>query len=287
MTLITKPSTQADTLLRRDPLIERIVDFERNPRSGAGRHDGVLGFPRLVADLRACGAEACVLLHHGASLAVAMRLAGIPERYGYGYSAVQRAWLNRPPYVAEPPPFTEAFVQAQAWAAAAGFGALPEPHLEIDPAARARLHARLDGVQQPCAVLGIGAHGIDRQWGAANFAALAHALRRQGLAVLLLAGTGEVSLVRAVQAAAPDTLAAIGWPLDEVVALLAEAALFVGNDSGPANLRAAVGRAAHTLFGASGPLRHSAFFVPIIPPAGPRSGMAGITVDQVTTAILA
>ena len=285
VTLIAKPSTQVETLLRDDPAIERIVAFERNPRGGQGRHDGMLGFPRLVADLRALRVDSCVLLHHGASLAAAMRLAGIPARYGYGYSTPQRAWLNRAPCVAAPPPFTEAAEQARAWAEAAGFYRLPEPRVAVDQAARSRLLARLGGLPRPWAVLAIGAHGADRRWDAANFARLSDWLATRGLAVLLLAAANELQLIEAVQGAAKATFSAAGWPLDEAVALLDEASLFVGNDSGPANLRAALGHQAHVLFGASGPLRHSRSIRPIVPPDGPRSGMAGITVDQVISAL--
>ncbi len=285
VTLVTKPSTQAETLLRGDPAIERIVAFERNPRGGAGRHDGVLGFPRLVADLRACRVDTCVLLHHGASLAAAMRLAGIPARYGYGYSAAQRAWLNRPPFLPPPPPFTEAAEQAGRWAERAGLAGLPEPRVSVDAAARPLALARLADVPRPWAVLAMGAHGAERQWNAPSFSRLASLLAGRGMSVLLLAAGDEARIARAIQDAAPRSISVVGWPLDQVVALLAEAELFVGNDSGPANLRAAVGRPAYVLFGASGPLRHSRLIRPVIPPDGPRSGMAGITVDQVMAAL--
>ncbi len=282
ITLITKPSTQADTLLANDALIGRIVWFDRNPRQGRGRHDGPLGFPRLVATLRAARLDSCVLLHHGASLAASMRLAGIPHRAGYGTSRAQRAWLNRGPYLGAIAPFTEAFDQATAYAAALGLAPLPEARVAVDPGSRERVLRRLEAAPRPWSVLGIGSQGANRQWGVANWAALAAHLARRPGSVILLAAGHEAALASAViEASGAAIQAAAGWALPEAIALLAEADLFVGNDSGLMNLRAAVGRPAYGLFGASGPLRHSALIRPVIPPAGPRAGMAAITVPLV------
>ncbi len=285
ITLITKPSTQADALLGNDPAIERIVWFDRNPRLGRGRHDGPLGFPRLVATLRDCGAETCVLLHHGASLAAATCLAGIRHRHAYGYSRAQRFWLSAGPFLGPDVEHEEAAQQAAAYARAAGLPALPEPSILLDPLARARVLQRLAAHPRPWVALGIGSNGANRQWGAARFAQLSHAmLSGGGGTVFLLASQAEAALAAAIRQAVPDGAAlkdVVGWKLPELAALLAEADLFVGNDSGPMNLRAAVGRPAYGLFGASGPLLHSARIRAVVPPEGPRSGMQNITVSQV------
>ncbi len=284
ITLITKPSTQADQLLANDPDIAGIVWFDRNPRQGSGRHDGPIGFARLVAALRATQADTCVLLHHGASLAAAMCLAGIPSRQAYGYSAAQRAWLTGGPFLQGDIRFAEAFDQATAYAAALGFNDLPEPAVRVDPASRQRVARYLAGMPSPVLALGIGSHGANRQWGAERFAALAtlHHQHTQG-ATLLLGAAQESALAAQViaNAGAGQIHPVIGWALPDIVALLAEADLFVGNDSGLMNLRAAVGRTAYGLFGASGPLRHSPSIVPIVPPGGPRQGMDAITVQSV------
>ena len=284
ITLITKPSTQADTLLAGDPDIARIVWFDRNPRQGRGYHDGPLGFARLVATLRVTRASECILLHHGASLAAAMCLAGIRHRYAYGYTEAQRLWLNSGPFLLGPIRFAEASEQARAYAAALGFSVLPEPSVRIDQAARTRVLARLAPLPRPLLALGIGAHGNNRQWGAGRFAALALRRREAGFGtVLLLASAQEAALAAEVmQEAQSDQIRpVVGWSLADIIALLAEADVFVGNDSGLMNLRAACGRQAFGLFGASGPLLHSRLIEPIIPPGGPRAGMDAITVQNV------
>ena len=289
VTLVTKPSTQADALLAGDPAIERVVWFDRNPRQGSGRHDGPLGFPRLVATLRACRAETCVLLHHAASLAAAIGLAGIPHRHGYGYSRAQRFWLSAGPFLGPEMEHQEAAQQAAAYARAAGLPDLPEPGIRLDPASSARVAQRLAAHPRPWVALGIGSNGANRQWGAARFAQLGSALLAGGGGtVFLLAGRNEAALAHAVRQAIPGGAAVqdvVGWPLPDLAALLAEADLFIGNDSGPMNLRAAVGRPAYGLFGASGPLLHSARIYAVVPPEGPRSGMDNITVPSVLEAI--
>ena len=103
----------------------------------------------------------------------------------------------------------------------------------------------------------------------------------------MLAAAHEADLVRQIIeiTGSAGVHPIIGWPLPDVAALLAEADVFLGNDSGLLNLRAACGRPAFGLFGASGPLRHSKLIVPIVPSGGPRAGMDAITVQRVQGAL--
>ena len=219
-----------------------------------------------------------------------MRLAGIRHRYGYGYTASQRCWLNSGPFLGGAVRFGEAFDQANAYAAALGFTRLPEPSVRIDPAARRRVLDRLRHHPRPFLALGVGAHGPVRQWGATRFAQLAKLQgKTEGGTILVLGASHEAALVGQVvqESGSARVHPVIGWPLPDIVALLGEADAFVGNDSGLMNLRAACGRPAYGLFGASGPLRHSRLIVPVVPPGGARAGMAAITVESVTGALRA
>ena len=218
-----------------------------------------------------------------------MALAGIPHRYGYGYAAAQRLWLNAGPYLRRAAPFTEAAEQAAAFARAAGLWPLPEPAVTIQPAAASAARAWLADAAHPLAVLGIGSHGAERKWGAERFAALASVLLRSGYGTIVpMAAAHEAALAHTACNRLPrgSVRPAIGLALPVAAALLAEAELFVGNDSGPMNLRAAVGRPAYALFGASGPLRHSKQIRPVIPPGGARAGMDAISVAQVVQAVI-
>ena len=130
-----------------------------------------------------------------------------------------------------------------------------------------------------------------RQWGAARFAALARTLIDAGWPSLaLIGGPAEAPLCQEIAAAlggdAGHLVPALGWHLGETAALLSEAALYVGNDTGAMNMAAAVGTCAYALFGITPALSHSARIVPILlPPGGPADGATRITLDAVLRVI--
>jgi heptosyltransferase-2 len=78
--ILTKPRSQADQLLGADPCVDRVLWLERE----AGRHAGVRGLLRLAALLRRENYQRAWFLHGSARYALAARLAGVPERIGYG-----------------------------------------------------------------------------------------------------------------------------------------------------------------------------------------------------------
>ena len=111
---------------------------------------------------------------------------------------------------------------------------------------QARLFAAPSARERPYAVLHPMASSPEKTWPHANFLALAaHLQSNLGLEPVFIAGPNEnlsaFSAYSCVQ----------GAPLEEVKSLLAGAALFVGNDSGPAHIAAAFGRPVVVLFGAS------------------------------------
>ncbi len=92
-----------------------------------------------------------------------------------------------------------------------------------------------------------------KQWSAENFSRLGTAVEREtGLAVVYSCGPGESSALDAVEQASRQAIRRLeGPPFNEFIAALAEARLFVGNDSGPAHLAAALGRPSVVIFGSS------------------------------------
>ena len=295
VTLITKPRSAADQILATEPAVGDIVWMDRNPTGRRGAHDGPLGFLRFVAALRARRFDAIVILHHSHTIAAAAWLAGIPARYGYG-SGIQRWLLNRRPFLARTDQRLHPFDQATAWLRAAGIPqADAEPDLAVPAAARAELRQRLGILTGPIVAIGVGSSEAYKQWGAANFAALAKGLLEAGWHhLVLIGGSAEASLIgEIVQRLGPHEAAlrtAVGWKLTDVAALLAEAAFYVGNDTGVLNIAAAVGVRAYGLFGGWPPLRHSRRIIPVLPPDGrtdKATGMARITPAAVLAALAA
>jgi ADP-heptose:LPS heptosyltransferase len=92
-----------------------------------------------------------------------------------------------------------------------------------------------------------------KQWAAENFALLAATLEREtGLRPVFSCGPGEGVVLDAIQNASGAPIRRLeGMGLGQFAAALAEARLFVGNDSGPAHMAAALLRPLVVIFGSS------------------------------------
>jgi heptosyltransferase III len=110
---------------------------------------------------------------------------------------------------------------------------------------RARLFAAPCSRNSPYAVLHPFASSPGKTWPLENFRAVAKHLRDLGIEPLFVAGADEDL------SAFGEHACFQGAPLEEVKSLLAGAALFIGNDSGPAHIAAAFGRPVIVLFGSS------------------------------------
>jgi heptosyltransferase II len=290
VTLIAKPRSAADQLFRAERAVRDVMWLDRKPKHRRSRHDGLFGLRRLVSDLRSRRFDAAYLLHHSQTLAFAVRAAGIPVRYGYGYR-LQGLALNRPPFLPASMLRLDPHEQATAWLAAAAIPLDdPEPRLAIDAAARERVMAWAGA--GPVAAIGIASSEPYKQWGAERFAALASGLAATGWpTVVLIGGKAEAGLADEITARLGERARcvrqAIGWDLGELAALFAGSAFYVGNDTGVMNLAAAVGTTSYGLFGGTPPLRHSRRIVPITPPGGldMEFGMSRITPQAVLAAI--
>jgi heptosyltransferase-3 len=103
-----------------------------------------------------------------------------------------------------------------------------------------------------------GASTANKCWAPENFAAVCDDLLDAGAAhVLILVGPGERDRFLAVRGRMRHPVAAIeeALPIRELAALLQEVDLFVGNDSGPMHLAAAVGTRVVALFGGASPVQ--------------------------------
>jgi heptosyltransferase III len=105
-----------------------------------------------------------------------------------------------------------------------------------------------------------------KQWASENFAEVGAALEREvGMAPVYSCGPGESTILDAVEHAAAAPIRRLeSAGLGEFAAALSGARLFVGNDSGPAHMAAALRRPSVVIFGSSS----SAIWGPW-PPTGP------------------
>ena len=284
VSVLTKPRSRADLLLRVDPDIDRVVWLERN----RGKHDGPLGFLRLVKLLRSGNYERVWILHDSSRYHWAALFAGIPQRFGYG-KGLQRFLQNsgiRLPKDAPRHPIDKADLLLE-------LHALPraesEPKLHADPALIADMGKRFAHVPRPWVALGIGSSEPCKQWGQERFAALARELRRHhDVSVLVIGGPAETVMAEWIVEQAGSTAnrvhGAANLPIDETAALLASCALYVGNDTGFLNMAAALGVYSFGLFGGSPPLRHSEHIHVILADHGRESNYGSADMADISVA---
>ncbi len=109
------------------------------------------------------------------------------------------------------------------------------------------------GPDQPYAVLRPGASQANKRWPTERFAAIAQWLREaHGIATVVNLGPGDERIAAEVK----QSFAGLGIIIGDLevrglVALLAGSCLFLGNDTGPTHIAAALGRKCVVVFGAS------------------------------------
>ena len=120
-----------------------------------------------------------------------------------------------------------------------------------------RMLNKIGGEERQAAALHVGSPVRAKRWPTAKFASLAERLYAEGMAPVLVGARGEANLTaETAKTARVPTIDLSGQTtLGELGALLSRCAAFVGNDSAPMHIAAAVGLPTLGLFFASDPLR--------------------------------
>jgi heptosyltransferase-2 len=273
------------------PGIDRILDGLATPDGRTVidefhviRPTGVMGPKHAAAKLRPRRYARALLFTGSFSTALAVRVAGIPERVGYdrdgrGFLLTRRLKPPRTPRGewAVVPAVSYYWHAASALLGPHAPAACPAPvpdnplRVALDLPAGARLtlavsdadRAEADavrasaGIAGPTAILNPGGNNPAKRWPADRFAALAdHLADRHALTVLLNGSPGEADLCRAIAETArtdPVVLPDHGHTLGSLKALASDARLMVTNDTGPRHIAAAVGTPLVSLFGPTDP----------------------------------
>ena len=280
VTFLAPPSSGAKDLLAAEPGIAETIYFEH----GGSELKRGINLIRLVALLRRRRFHTLWILDRTTRPASAAMLAGIPERIGLGLGA-QRLFITNPGIDKShahdhPIDWLRALMAAQQ---------VPLPSTEPDLRVRDDLLATIGESfrdhQRPWIVLGIGASAPDRDWPDEHWMEFLAGLRRRAAGTIFLIG-GATNMVRAqmfiAQTAGTPAINACSLKLAEALALLRHADLFIGTDSGPMNLAAAVATPAFGMFGVNRVLGYSKYIRPIVPAGGPGpDGMRRISPAQV------
>jgi heptosyltransferase I len=131
------------------------------------------------------------------------------------------------------------------------------PH---DPRAEARIAQRLGerGIGD-FAILNPGAGWGAKRWPAERYGKVARKLADQGVGSILNYGPGEEELVRAAEAASGGTARAMSCTITELIALTRRASLFIGGDTGPLHLAAALRVPVVAIYGPTDPARNGPY----------------------------
>ena len=96
-------------------------------------------------------------------------------------------------------------------------------------------------------------------WPPENYGEVAAALGRDGLPSLINFGPGEEELARAVEESSAGAAQPLCCSLGELIALTRRARIFIGGDSGPMHLAAALGVPVVAIFGPTDPTRNGPY----------------------------
>ncbi len=109
------------------------------------------------------------------------------------------------------------------------------------------------------AVINPGAGWGAKQWPAERYAEVARGLGQCGVPSVINFGGGEEELARAVEESSGGAARALGCGIGQLMALLRRARLFLGGDTGPLHLAAALGVPVVAIFGPTDPARNGPF----------------------------
>jgi ADP-heptose:LPS heptosyltransferase len=185
----------------------------------------------------------CLNLHGGTRSAWITALSGAPVRAGFAHFRFQPAYNVRIPRAQEILGIERKVHTAEHLASAMfylGAERCEVPRAKLGPGARGQGPGTI-------AVIHACATAAEKTWPSANFLVVAEHLKGSGLEPVFIGGTADDLSAfhgyRTVQ----------GASLAKISELLHSAALFVGNDSGPAHMAAAAGLPVVVIFSASDP----------------------------------
>jgi heptosyltransferase-1 len=142
----------------------------------------------------------------------------------------------------------------------------PQAELPADPDAETKIaplivDKRAD--RKPFAILNPGAGWGAKRWPAERYGQVARELARKhkedGLRFLVNYGPGEEELALAVEAASEGAAQKVSCSVSELISLTRRASLFIGGDTGPMHLAAALKIPVVAIFGPTNPARNGPF----------------------------
>jgi ADP-heptose:LPS heptosyltransferase len=247
----------AAPLLDGHPLVDELIIARKSVRSRAS----------LIAQLRKARFDVAFNMHGGSTGTILARLSG--ARHSAGYRGLGLSWL-----LSDRAPSPDVILRrsrihsVEQQLALLNWSGVPWPEspvrlsLLVTSEVKARLAERVQTLGGPdwkeavangfgCIVP--GAAFESKRWTTKGFAAVAdHLKERWNLPCVVIAGPGQKELASEVASATGARSPVLGGlSLKELAGLLEMARVFVGNDSGPMHIAAALGRPVVAVWGSS------------------------------------
>jgi heptosyltransferase II len=273
ITLLTKPLAGTKKWLAHDPCVEEILYFDKSSLLREGLR------------LRKKGFDEAWILHRSLSHTLLTVFAGIPVRIGPGFDAQRFLTSNKPL-----PPRTKKehhLEQMDALMAWQNIEISPQDKMFlVEKDAHDFIEKTYAHLPRPWLTLGIGASVPQRVWPLERFAQLAHALKENKIGTFFVCGSPQEApqcgeLTRQINAQGANAVCVANLPLPQIFALLKQADLFIGNDSGLLNASAATGVKSVGLFGMSPVLKHSPYIYGATVKKSHTPTMSNLQVDDV------
>jgi lipopolysaccharide heptosyltransferase II len=242
----------AAPILDAHPFVDSLIIAEKSLASRAG----------LMSRLRREKFDIAFNMHGGTTATIIAALAG--AKHTFGYRGHRKSWMlgSRAP---SPDVIlgrarvhsVEQQLALLHWSGVPWPDSRPRLELVVSPEAEARVCDKLARVgvtgRAAFACVSPAAALESKRWEAAGFAAAAdHLSARWNLRSVIIAGPGQEHVAREVAAATRGGAHVLtGLSLKEVIALIGLSRLFVGNDSGPMHIAAALKRPLVAVFGSS------------------------------------
>jgi heptosyltransferase I len=134
----------------------------------------------------------------------------------------------------------------------------PRAEFPVDFEAENKI-ARLVSDAKHFAVLNPGAGWGAKRWPTERYGLVAKQLAKSGLLSLVNYGPGEEDLAGAVEAVSDGAARGISCTITELIALTRRASLFIGGDTGPMHMAAALSVPVVAIFGPTDPARNGPF----------------------------
>jgi heptosyltransferase-1 len=211
-----------------------------------------------VRELREIKYEVAVDFQGAVRTALLARLSGAGVLYGDKLPREKPARMLYKHQVAT----TGAHVVQQAWSLAQAViprsAPMPKGELPVDPDAEERIAAMI-GEARDFAILNPGAGWGAKQWPAERYGNVANELAKEGVRSFINYGPGEEELAASVETASGGVARRISCSISELIALTRRARLFIGGDTGPMHLAAALNVPVVGIFGPTNPARNGPF----------------------------